>query len=35
MDALSIIGAAVCMIGMCGIAMWLMMRVGSRSDRNE
>jgi hypothetical protein len=32
MDALSIVGVAVCMIGMCGVGMWLMMRMGSRRD---
>jgi hypothetical protein len=26
MDVTSILGAAVCMIGMCGVMMWLMMR---------
>ncbi len=26
MDVTSILGAAVCMVGMCGVMMWLMMR---------
>jgi flagellar biogenesis protein FliO len=33
MDALSIAGAAVCMIGMCVVGMWLMMRFMHR-DRD-
>jgi hypothetical protein len=35
MDALSIIGAVVCMVGMCGVGMWLMMRLSSRRDRDN
>jgi hypothetical protein len=30
-DALSIIGGAACMIGICGVGMWLMMRIGSHN----
>jgi hypothetical protein len=30
MDIASIALAAVCMVGMCGVGMWLMMRLGSR-----
>jgi hypothetical protein len=26
MDLMSIAGAAVCMVGMCGVMMWMMMR---------
>jgi hypothetical protein len=33
MDVLSILGAAVCMVGMCGLMMWLMMR-GHHSRRS-
>jgi uncharacterized membrane protein len=34
MDVTSILGAAVCMVGMCGVMMWLMMRGhrGSKAD---
>jgi hypothetical protein len=32
MDIASIIGAAVCMVGMCGAMMWAMMRFGHRSS---
>jgi hypothetical protein len=34
MDALSIAGAAACMIGMCIVGMWLMMRLGSGRNRD-
>ncbi len=33
MDAISIAGAAVCMVGMCGVMMWLMMRFGHGSKQ--
>ncbi len=32
MDVTSILGAAVCMVGMCGVMMWMMMR-GHRAMR--
>jgi hypothetical protein len=37
MDVTSIVGAAVCMIGMCGVMMWLMMRGhrGTKSDDED
>jgi hypothetical protein len=31
MDALAIAGAAACMIGICGVGMWLMMRFRGKS----
>jgi hypothetical protein len=35
MDALSILGAAACMVGMCVVGMWLMMRFGHRHHRDD
>jgi hypothetical protein len=35
MDALSILGAAVCMIGMCAVMMWAMMRMGGRKKSDD
>ena len=34
MDVTSILGAAVCMVGMCGVMMWLMMR-GHRAGKSD
>jgi hypothetical protein len=34
MDVTSILGAAVCMVGMCGVMMWLMMR-GHRGRKSD
>jgi hypothetical protein len=34
MDLTSILGAAVCMVGMCGVMMWLMMR-GHRAVKSD
>ena len=34
MDVTSILGAAVCMVGMCGVMMWLMMR-GHRATKSD
>ena len=35
MDAMSILGAAVCMVGMCGVMMWAMMRFGHRGKKSD
>lgn len=35
MDALVVVGAAVCMVGMCFVGMWLMMRFGFHRDGDD
>lgn len=35
MDAISILGAAVCMVGICGVIMWAMMRFGHRGKNSD
>jgi hypothetical protein len=35
MDMGSIALAAACMIGMCVVGMWLMMRMGSRGQKDK
>jgi hypothetical protein len=35
MDVTSILGAAVCMVGMCGVMMWAMMRFGHRGKKSD
>jgi hypothetical protein len=35
MDAISIVGAAACMIGMCGVMMWAMMRFGRGGQKTD
>ena len=35
MDVTSIAGAAICMVGMCGVMMWAMMRHGHRGNSSD
>jgi uncharacterized protein (DUF2062 family) len=35
MDVTSILGAAACMVGMCGVMMWAMMRSGRRRRESD
>jgi hypothetical protein len=35
MDVLSIVAAAACMVGMCGLMMWAMMRSHRQGSRSR
>jgi hypothetical protein len=35
MDAMSILGGAACLVVMCGVMMWAMMRFGHRGKKSD